>query len=109
MPDPSDVLVIGAGVAGLAATRRLVEAGRSVVVVEARDRIGGRVHTVHGPGLPVPVELGAEFIDVPGAAWELLRRAGGAAYRSVGGMYEVRAGEAFQMDLAGTVAPVLDR
>jgi monoamine oxidase len=104
-----DVVVVGAGVAGLAATRKLVEAGRSVLVIEARDRIGGRIHTVHGPGLPVPVELGAEFIDVPGAAWDALRRAGGSAYRSVEGMYEVRGGDASPLDLAGTVEPVLDR
>ena len=38
-----DVLVIGAGAAGLAAARRLVDAGRSVLVIEGRDRIGGRI------------------------------------------------------------------
>src|SRR5688500_14880792 len=103
-----DVVTIGAGVAGLAATRRLVEAGKRVVLIEARGRIGGRIHTVHGPGLPVPVELGAEFIDVPGPAWDALRRAGGTAYRSVEGMYEVRCGEASPMDLPGTVDAVLD-
>src|SRR3954471_9682320 len=39
----ADVVVIGAGFAGLAAARKLVAAGRSVVVLEARDRVGGRV------------------------------------------------------------------
>ena len=43
-----DVVVIGAGVSGLRAARDLVERGRSVLVVEARDRCGGRVHTVRG-------------------------------------------------------------
>jgi monoamine oxidase len=43
---PGTVLVIGAGFAGLAAARALVDAGREVVVVEARDRTGGRAHTV---------------------------------------------------------------
>ena len=38
-----DVLVIGAGAAGLAAARRLVDAGWSVLVIEGRDRIGGRI------------------------------------------------------------------
>src|SRR6266852_5781832 len=57
-----DVLVIGAGVAGLAAARALHLAGRSVLVLEARDRIGGRVHTVRIAGWPVPLEAGAEFI-----------------------------------------------
>ncbi|MET1041285.1 MAG: FAD-dependent oxidoreductase, partial [Acidimicrobiales bacterium] len=42
MPERTDVVVVGAGVAGLVAGRRLQEAGRSVVVLEARDRVGGR-------------------------------------------------------------------
>lgn len=46
----ADVLVVGAGVAGLAAARDLRAAGRSVLVVEARDRIGGRVLTVRDMG-----------------------------------------------------------
>ena len=62
MPAPFDVLIIGSGAAGLAAARELSGAGRRVCVVEARDRIGGRVHTLHLPDLPLPVELGAEFI-----------------------------------------------
>ena len=57
-----DVVVIGAGAAGLAAARALDEAGRHAVVLEARDRIGGRVHTIAAPGLGAAVELGAEFI-----------------------------------------------
>jgi len=56
------VVVVGAGVAGLAAARRLAERGVSVLVLEARDRIGGRILTVRDERLPVPVELGAEFI-----------------------------------------------
>jgi monoamine oxidase len=56
------VLVIGAGAAGLAAAAALARAGRSVLVVEARDRIGGRCETRRLPGVPAPVELGAEFI-----------------------------------------------
>jgi monoamine oxidase len=63
----ADVIVIGAGMAGLAAAKRLGEAGRRVLILEARDRIGGRVHTVRAPGWPVPVEAGAEFVhgDAP--------------------------------------------
>lgn len=69
------VIVIGAGVAGLAAATRLGRAGVAVQVLEARDRIGGRVCTLHDPGCDCPIELGAEFIHgKPPEIWELLRR-----------------------------------
>ena len=75
-----DVIVIGAGAAGLAAAAALGGAGRSVLVLEARDRIGGRIWTRLEPALAAPVELGAEFIhgESPETA-ELLRRAGAPA------------------------------
>src|SRR6202165_3165934 len=57
-----DVLVIGAGAAGLAAARDLSPSGLRLTVVEARPRIGGRILTLHDPRAPLPVELGAEFI-----------------------------------------------
>jgi monoamine oxidase len=57
-----DVVVIGAGAAGLAAARELSGAGRRVVILEARERIGGRIFTIHQPDLALPIELGAEFI-----------------------------------------------
>ena len=56
------VVVIGAGAAGLAAARALHEAGIDVEVLEARDRIGGRVFTITPPHVTRPIELGAEFI-----------------------------------------------
>jgi monoamine oxidase len=56
------VVVIGAGAAGLAAARALHEAGIDVEVLEARDRIGGRVFTITPPHTTRPIELGAEFI-----------------------------------------------
>jgi monoamine oxidase len=62
MKSAYDVVVIGAGAAGLAAAARLAEGGRSVLLLDARDRVGGRVDTRHEPGLTAPVELGAEFI-----------------------------------------------
>jgi monoamine oxidase len=57
-----DVIIIGAGAAGLAAARALSGAGKRICILEARDRIGGRVSSLHLPGLPVPIELGAQFI-----------------------------------------------
>lgn len=61
-PRDSAVLVIGAGAAGLAAARVLTAAGRPVRILEARDRIGGRIHTVRHASLPLPIELGPEFV-----------------------------------------------
>ena len=54
--------MIGAGVAGLAAARELELRGHRAVLLEARDRIGGRVHTLRPRGWPMPVEAGAEFV-----------------------------------------------
>src|SRR5690348_2341533 len=60
MSDSPDALVIGAGIAGLTAARELSKAGMKALVVEARDRVGGRIFTDHSLGFPV--ELGAEFV-----------------------------------------------
>ena len=62
------VVVIGAGAAGLAAATRLAAAGVDVVVLEARDRVGGRLHTVRPAGWPIPVELGASWVHDTGAS-----------------------------------------
>ena len=68
----ADVLVIGGGAAGITAARTLHEAGLDVVVVEARERVGGRIFTRRDSGAtPVPIELGAQFIH--GSAPELAR------------------------------------
>lgn len=73
--DPA-VIVIGAGVAGLAAACQLGRAGIAVHVIEARDRIGGRVFTHLDPGCDCPIELGAEFIHgKPPEILDLLRKA----------------------------------
>src|SRR5687768_16830148 len=72
-----DVVVIGAGASGLAAARTISEAGRHVVVLEARERIGGRILTLHDPEWPLPVELGPEFLH--GEAEDARRIVDGAA------------------------------
>ncbi|MGK2866835.1 MAG: flavin monoamine oxidase family protein, partial [Mycobacterium sp.] len=56
----TDVIVVGAGFAGLSAARELTKRGHDVVVLEGRDRVGGRSSTVTVAG--VPVDLGATFI-----------------------------------------------
>jgi len=64
MIDPSstsaDVLVLGAGIAGLAAARTLTDKGLSVILLEARNRVGGRMWT--NSSLGVPLDLGASWI-----------------------------------------------
>ncbi|HKV21991.1 MAG TPA: NAD(P)/FAD-dependent oxidoreductase [Mycobacterium sp.] len=57
------VVVVGAGIAGLAAASALREAGIECVVLEARDRIGGRLHTVDLAG--TPIDLGGSWIHHP--------------------------------------------
>jgi monoamine oxidase len=69
-----DALVIGGGVAGLVAATHLRKAGLDVELIEARPRLGGRIHTLHDPGWPIPIELGAEFVHGrPPGLWKLLR------------------------------------
>lgn len=58
----TDIIIIGAGAAGLAAAYELKKHGRSALLLEARDRVGGRMHTISKPGFLAPVELGAEFV-----------------------------------------------
>ena len=60
----TDVCVIGAGFAGLTAARRLIQGGREAVVLEARDRVGGRVWTTSSEG-GIPIDRGvAAFLSV---------------------------------------------
>jgi monoamine oxidase len=77
---PWDVVVIGAGAAGLAAAHRLTAFGRRALVLEARGRIGGRIDTRREPGWPAPVEAGAEFVHGHSrAVWDAVEKAGLAA------------------------------
>jgi monoamine oxidase len=96
----ADAIVIGAGAAGLAAARSLAGRSLRVIVLEARDRIGGRVWSHRVARSLVPAELGAEFIhgkaeltltllrnagsasiDIGGDAWTYSRDKGGAGLR----------------------------
>jgi monoamine oxidase len=70
--DRIDVAIVGAGAAGLTAAGELRRKGFEVAVFEARDRIGGRILTHRDPRVPLPIELGAEFIH--GEAPETTRR-----------------------------------
>jgi len=78
-----DVVVVGAGMAGLTAARALAEAGLKVLVLEAQDRIGGRIWTRHIGD--EAIELGAEFIHGrPPELWALIEEAGLETYERGG-------------------------
>ncbi|HEY3841057.1 MAG TPA: NAD(P)/FAD-dependent oxidoreductase [Bryobacteraceae bacterium] len=67
------IIVIGAGVAGLAAARHLTAAGRHVLILEARSRLGGRILTRRDGLSPLPIELGAEFVHgSPRQLWRII-------------------------------------
>jgi monoamine oxidase len=107
-----DVVIIGAGVSGLAAASELRKSGLSVLILEARDRVGGRAWTRHEPDLSAPIELGAEFIH--GRApetFELLREIGKAALDTSGAHWTLRDGKLGQNteDLFGEIQTALER
>ena len=90
-PSEVDVVVVGAGVAGLSAMRVLEDRGIRTCVIEARERIGGRIFTLHDQRLPHGIELGAEFIH--GSApelVELLEEAKIVAYTIEGDRWRIR-------------------
>lgn len=76
LPPETEVVIVGAGIAGLAAARLLQDRGRNVVVLEARDRIGGRIWT-NTSALDFPVDLGGWLLrsaDINPLAIELRNR-----------------------------------
>jgi monoamine oxidase len=89
-----DVVIVGAGAAGLCAAAELSRHGLSVLVLEARERIGGRIHTQFEPQLAFPIELGAEFIhgDAP-VTMRWLQQAGLICVDTAGGRVTRRQGE----------------
>jgi monoamine oxidase len=91
-----DVLVLGAGAAGLAAARDLSHAGLRVTIIEARPRVGGRILTLHDSRSPVPLELGAEFIHGGRAETLSLAQAAGLAVLELPDTHELAAGGAFK-------------
>ncbi len=92
-PRDLDVVIVGAGAAGLAAAVALAEAGLRVHVLEARDRVGGRILSCADPALAWPIELGPEFIHgrAP-ATMALLERSGGVAIDTAGSRWTLRNG-----------------
>jgi monoamine oxidase len=72
----ANVVIVGAGASGLAAAKKLSAAGLSVLLLEARNRLGGRIHTLRNDHHTLPLELGAEFVHgTPAETWNILRAA----------------------------------
>jgi monoamine oxidase len=90
----ADVIIIGAGACGLMAAYELSRAGKHVLILEARDRVGGRIHTLHDENFLTSVETGAEFIhgEFP-LTTSLLKEAGIKYYELEGKMFSFRNGE----------------
>jgi monoamine oxidase len=87
-----DVVVVGAGVAGLRAAEALKAAGVSVLVVEARDRVGGRVHSVRS--MDTTIELGADWLfDTAFHPLANRARAWGVDVRPTDGSYRLLTGD----------------
>ena len=58
----TDIIIVGAGAAGLMAAYALSKTNLKITVLEARNRIGGRINTLHDKKFSIPIESGAEFI-----------------------------------------------
>lgn len=93
MINNAEIIIIGAGAAGLMAAYQLTKAGKKVLVLEARDRYGGRIHTIMGSASSEKIELGAEFVhgDLP-VTLGLLKEAGIALQPGGGEMWQHRNG-----------------
>lgn len=100
-----DVVIIGAGVAGLAATGALVSAGKRVRCLEALAHVGGRIRTIHDSLAPLPVELGAEFVHgLPTETWDIIRDAGLTAYEHSAKALHIHHGKLLDKKEVGEIA-----
>src|SRR5262249_21173904 len=70
----AEIIIIGAGAAGLAAAHSMADSWLSVVVLEARDRIGGRISSIRPFGTRAVLEGGAEFVHGQSESlWQVIR------------------------------------
>ena len=105
-----DVIVIGAGAAGLAAAAALARAGLDVSILEARDRIGGRIFTLRDSVHQTPIELGAEFVHgLPPEIWTPLQAHGVGVTEVSGEPWCFRKGRLSGCDFFSAVDDILQK
>jgi monoamine oxidase len=105
----ADVAIVGAGAAGLAAAHRLCSAGKRVVILEARDRIGGRIQTFHDAAWPAPIEAGAEFLHGKSkATWAIVRKANLTAHE-IPDQHWLAKATPVRVDLSKEWQPIFER
>ncbi|HLH12802.1 MAG TPA: NAD(P)/FAD-dependent oxidoreductase [Methylovirgula sp.] len=88
-----DILIVGAGAAGLFAARELAQAGRKVFIVEARNRIGGRIYPLPESEFGYPAQGGAEFIHGEAAISREILKTAGATFEHSGEWWSTFDGE----------------
>ena len=88
-----DILIIGAGAAGLMAARDLARAGKNVAVLEARDRAGGRIFPLPEDEFGYPAQGGAEFLHGEARISTEILKAAGATFEHAGEWWSVLSGE----------------
>lgn len=104
-----DVAILGGGVAGLSAAGELTRRGRAVLLLEARDRLGGRILTRDGPPGQPRIELGAEFIHgCSDHIWRVIRSARLATHEITGEAWCHRDGSLGSCNYFAQVAQLLE-
>lgn len=83
----ADAIIIGGGASGLSAGKEMAKASKKVCVLEARNRLGGRIHTLNVTGFSTHIEAGAEFIHGDMPATKSLLKEGGFEFNSIAGNY----------------------
>lgn len=96
-----DTIVIGAGLAGIAAAERLSRAGQRIALIEARERLGGRVYTKRDPLVDLPLEMGPEWFGESGPLHRVMASAGLDTPKGNGSFLRRTDGELSELDNPG--------